>query len=61
MITSWDTAAERTKRHYIRKAKQIVFATLEEIARFGFSLLLNLYITLSTLLTTIPYCLFLFD
>ena len=32
MVMPWDTAADRTKRHYVRKAKQVVFATLEEIA-----------------------------
>ena len=32
MTTSWDAAADRTKRHYIRKAKQVIFASLEEIA-----------------------------
>ena len=32
MKASWDEAAGRTKRHYLRKAKQVVFATLEEIA-----------------------------
>ena len=32
MVMPLDTAADRTKRHYIRKAKQVVFATLEEIA-----------------------------
>lgn len=30
--TSWDTAAGRTKRHYIRKAKQVVYTALNEIA-----------------------------
>ena len=32
MKTSWDEAAGRTKRHYLRKARQVVFASLEEIA-----------------------------
>ena len=32
MVMPWDTAVDRTKRHYIHKAKQVVFATLEEIA-----------------------------
>ena len=32
MVMPWDTAADRTKRHYVRKAKQVVFATLKEIA-----------------------------
>ena len=32
MMTSWDEAAARTKRHYIRKAEQVVFTALDEIA-----------------------------
>ena len=32
MKVSWDEASGRTKRHYLRKAKQVVFATLEEMA-----------------------------
>ena len=32
MMTSWGEAAARTKRHYIRKAGQVVFTALEEIA-----------------------------
>ena len=32
LITPWEEASERTKRHYKRKAKQIIDATLEEIA-----------------------------
>ncbi|KAK2564086.1 hypothetical protein P5673_012307 [Acropora cervicornis] len=32
MVIPWDTAGDRTKRQYVRKAKQVVFATLEEIA-----------------------------
>ena len=32
MKIPWDEAAGRTKRHYVRKARQVVFATLEEIA-----------------------------
>ena len=32
MKIPWDEAAGRTKRHYLRKARQVVFATLEEIA-----------------------------
>lgn len=32
MATSWDAAAGRTKRHYIRKAKQVVHAVLKEIS-----------------------------
>ena len=32
MTASWDSAAERTKRHYLRKAKQVINAALEEIA-----------------------------
>lgn len=32
MSLSWDTAAERTRRHYMRKAKKAVFAVLDEIA-----------------------------
>ena len=32
MKTSWDEAAGRTKRHYLRKARQVVFACLDEIA-----------------------------
>ena len=41
MATSWDTAADRTKRHYVRKAKQVVFATLEEIAPSSSQMLFN--------------------
>ena len=32
MVTSWDEAAARTKRHYIGKARQVVFTALDEIA-----------------------------
>lgn len=32
LVTPWDEASERTKRHYKRKAKQIINATLGEIA-----------------------------
>ena len=32
MMTPWEEAAGRTKRHYLRKVKQVVFATLEEIS-----------------------------
>ena len=32
MKIPWDKAAGRTKRHYLRKARQVVFATLDEIA-----------------------------
>ena len=32
MKISWDEAAGRTKRNYLRKARQVVFTTLEEIA-----------------------------
>ena len=32
MNTSWHAAADRTKRHYLRRAKQVIHATLEEIA-----------------------------
>ena len=32
MQTPWYKAAGRTKRHYLRKARQVVYATLEEIA-----------------------------
>lgn len=32
MVTPWDVAADRTKRHYLRKARQIVSASLEEIS-----------------------------
>ena len=32
MVIPWDTAGDRTKRQYVRKAKQVVFATLEQIA-----------------------------
>ena len=32
MKTSWHAAADRTKRHYLRKARQVIHATLEEIA-----------------------------
>jgi hypothetical protein len=28
----WEEAAGRSKRHYLRKARQVVFAALEEIA-----------------------------
>ena len=32
MVMPWDTVGDRTKRQYVCKAKQVVFATLEEIA-----------------------------
>jgi hypothetical protein len=32
LTAPWDEASERTKRRYSRKAKQVVFAALEEIA-----------------------------
>lgn len=32
ITTSWDAAAERTKRHYLRKARQVIHAALEKIA-----------------------------
>ena len=32
LVTSWDEASERTRRHYKRKAKQIIEATLQEIS-----------------------------
>ena len=32
LLTPWDEASERTKRHYKGEAKQVVDATLEEIA-----------------------------
>lgn len=32
MNTSWHAAADRTKRHYLRKARQVIHATLEVIA-----------------------------
>jgi hypothetical protein len=32
MMTPWEETAGRTKRHYLWKARQVVFATLEEIA-----------------------------
>ena len=32
LLTPWDEASERTKRHYKRKAKQVIDATLEELA-----------------------------
>ena len=32
MKTSWHAAADRTKRRYLRKARQVIHATLEEIA-----------------------------
>ena len=32
MVTPWEEAAERTKRFHRRKARQVVFAALEEIA-----------------------------
>ena len=31
-MTPWNKTAGRTKRHYIRKARQVVFAALKEIA-----------------------------
>ena len=31
MITPWNEASERTKRHHTRKARQAVMAALEEI------------------------------
>jgi len=41
MNTSWDKASERTKRHYARKAKQVVHTTLEELAPQQSAMLLN--------------------
>ena len=41
MTTPWAEAAERTKRFYVRKAKQVVQATLEEIAPQRPEMLLN--------------------
>ena len=32
MKVSWDEASGWTKRHYLRKAKQVVFPTLKEMA-----------------------------
>ena len=32
MAIPWDKASKRTKRHYIRKAKQVLQATLDEIS-----------------------------
>ena len=32
MKSSWHAVADRTKRHYLRKARQVIHATLEEIA-----------------------------
>ena len=32
MMTSWDEATARTKRHYIRKAEWVVFTALNKIA-----------------------------
>ena len=32
MTIPWDTAAERTKRRYVRKGKQVALAALEELA-----------------------------
>jgi len=41
MTTPWDKAADRTERHYIRKVKQAVFTTLEEIAPQNSDFLFN--------------------
>ena len=41
MVTAWDKAAGRTKRHYLRKARQVVFAALEEIAPNNSEMLLK--------------------
>ena len=32
MTRSWDAAANRQKRHHTRKAKQVTFASLEDVA-----------------------------
>ena len=41
LATPWNEAAERTKRRHARKAKQVVFAALEEIAPGSPEMLLN--------------------
>ena len=41
LATPWNEAAERTKRRHARKAKQVVFAALEEIAPGSPKMLLN--------------------
>lgn len=41
LATPWNEAAERTKRRHARKAKQVVFTALEEIAPVSPEMLLN--------------------
>ena len=41
MTVSWEEASQRTKRSYVRKAKQVVFAVLEEIAPASTKILLQ--------------------
>ncbi|PFX20277.1 hypothetical protein AWC38_SpisGene15301 [Stylophora pistillata] len=41
MVTPWEEAAERTKRFHRRKAKQVVFAALKEIAPNSAEMLLD--------------------
>lgn len=41
MVTPWEEAAERTKRFHRRKARQVVFAALEEIAPNSAEMLLD--------------------
>ena len=41
MVTPWEEAAEKTKRFHRRKARQVVFAALEEIAPNSAKMLLD--------------------
>ena len=41
MKVAWNDASERTKRHYTRKARQVVFAALEEISPDSSDMLLD--------------------
>ena len=41
MTVSWEEASQRTKRRYVREAKQVVFSVLEEIAPASTKILLQ--------------------
>ena len=41
MTVSWEEASQRTKRRHVRKAKEVVFAVLEEIAQASTRILLQ--------------------
>lgn len=41
MVTSWDRASERTKRHYLRKARQVLSASLDEISPLNSEIMLK--------------------